>query len=156
MPDAIGSGAMPWISPGSLRIGNVYWDIWFIDDQPVQVDVCDPSKGRLADVPATPEVVGEWLRSGSQLTVSEPIELNVDGRTALRFDTEPSVGCDSASQLCLACASGPLEGSFQVGFRVYAIPTGGDTIIAVVESDEGGREEALLAADELVRSLTFD
>ena len=149
------AGAMPWISPSSLRIGNVYWGIWFIDDEPVQLDVCDPSKGRLADVPATPEAVGEWLRSASRLTISEPIELTVDGRTALRFDTQPSVACDGGSQLCQVCDSGPLEGSFQVGFRVYAIPTGDDTIIAVVGSD-GPIGQADVLADEIVRSMTFD
>jgi hypothetical protein len=155
MPDSP-PGAMPWFGPRSLRFGNVYWDVWLIDDQPVQADVCDPSKGRLADVPATPEAVGEWLRSSSRLAVSEPIELTVDGQTALRFDTEPTDGCDDASQMCLACPGRPHEGLFLVGFRVYAIPTGDDTIIAVVNSDPGSLEDARGFGDDLVRSLDFD
>ena len=85
--------AFYWYAPGRLRISHPYWRTWFIDDQSVYADICDPSRGTLADVPATPEAVGDWLRSSSGTTVSPPVEIVVDGRTALRFDLVQSETC---------------------------------------------------------------
>ncbi len=131
-----------------LRIGHPYWRTWFIDDQSVYADVCDPSKGTLADVPATPEAVGEWLRSSSGTTVSPPVELVVDGRTALRFDIVQSEACVRGTD-----PESPDVFSID-GFRVYAIPTGDDTILFTAWTDGGS--DIASGADELVRSMTFD
>ncbi len=72
---------------GVLRIAmGCCWNTFLLDDQVVLADVCDAAVGTLPDIPATPQAVGEWLRSSTGLTVSDPIEIPVDGRTALRFD----------------------------------------------------------------------
>ena len=137
-----------WDSAGVLRISmGCCWNTYFLDDTPVNVDACDPTKGTLADLPATPAEVGEWLRSSSLLTVSDPVEVPVDGRTALRFDTD-------ASGSCLAFV--PSAPSVFVGQRFYAIPTGNDTIVYVVWGDEGSYPFIKQGADDLVRSMTFD
>jgi hypothetical protein len=152
-------GAKQVTSTGDLRFnGGPYWSVWLFDDVPVMVDVCDPSNGRLADVPTTPEAVGSWLRSSSRLTVSDEAAITVDGRPGLRFDTEASEACKDFGGLCLECGSGPREGAFQVGYRLYAIPTGDDTIIAVVASDPAleSLEDSAEFAEGLVQTMTFD
>jgi len=150
------AGAMQVVSSGDLRFnGGPYWSVWLFDDVPVMVDVCDPAKGRLDDVPATTEAVGAWLRSSSRLAVSNETPMTADGRAAIRFDTEPSEACESFGGLCDACDPGPREGAFRIGHRIYAIPTGDDTIIAVVEVD-GIDPNADAFAEGLVTTMTFD
>lgn len=135
-----------WVTRGGLQLGaGCCWSSRIIDDQPVDADVCDPTRGQLPDVPATPVAVGEWLRSSSGLVVSDPIEVSVDGRIALRFDIESfdvgisnSPGCPGAS------------------FRYYAIPTGDDTILYSVWSDPGSYPSVEQGVEALVRSITFD
>lgn len=140
-----------WGTQGGLRIGSgCCWNSWFIDDLPVNVDVCDWTKGRLADVPATPQAVGEWLRSASGLKVADPIEIPVDGRTALRFDVQTS-----RSAVCRG-SDAPSNSPSVTGFRYYAIPTGDDTILYVVWADPGSYPSVKAGADALVRSMTFD
>ena len=136
-----------WGSLGLFHIGAAFWSTWFIDDRPVSVDLCDSTKGRLDDVPATPEAVGAWLRSSIGLTVSEPIEVPVDGRVALRFDLQPTAGCHGGA------LTPPNVGP---GFRIYAIPTGDDTILYSVWSDFGSLASVEMGVDELVRSMTFE
>ncbi len=142
----VGIGWSP--ATGRLRIGHPYWRTWFIDDQSVYADICDPSKGTLHDVPATPEAVGEWLRSSSGTTVSPPIELEVDGRSALRFDIRQSDACVRQTDPTSTDVM-PID-----GFRVYAIPTGDDTILYTAWTDGGS--DIATGVDELVRSITFD
>ena len=140
--------ARTWFAPGRLEIRTRHWSTWFVDDQQVYADICDPSKGTLPDVPATPEAVGDWLRSSSSTTVSPPVQLTVDGRTALRFDIRQS-------EACVGQTDPASPDVFPIGgFRVYAIPTGDDTILYTVATSGGGDIEA--GADELVRSMTFD
>lgn len=142
-------------SKGELRIGyGCCWMSWLLDDHALNADVCDPIKGMLADVPSTPELVDLWLRSSSDLVLSDAIEVPVDGRTALRIDVlstgaEPwYAGCDGSIA--------PTQPSILGGFRYYAIPTGDDTILYVVWSDPGSLPGVSAGADELVRSITFD
>ena len=152
-------GAKQVVSDGDLRFNaGPYWSIWLFDDVPVMVDVCDPSMGRLTDVPATPVAVGAWLRSSSRLTVANQTALMVDGRPALRFDTEASEACEGFGGLCAECGSGPREGAFQIGFLLYAIDTGDDTIIAVVQSEPAVEEleHAEAFAEGMARTMTFD
>ncbi len=141
--------ARQWGTRGGLMIAmGCCWYSTLIDDQPVNVDVCDRTKGTMPDVPPTPEAVGRWLRSSSGLTVSDPVELLVDGRTALRYDLDV-VGCTGGTGSMM-----PPE--FFIGSRVYAIPTGDDTIVYAIWSDEGSSRGVLAGAEQLVRSMTFD
>lgn len=139
----------------ALRLGTAYWHSYFIDDLPIGRDVCDRSKGTLPDV-LDPVATGDWLRS-SGLRVSGPAEIPVDGRIALRWDVESGdttttgATCDEAAVLWTA--DGELRAA---GFAYYAIPTGTDTILYVVWSDEGSFESTRAGAEKLVRSMTFD
>ena len=151
MPSTDPVGSMrKWGTVGGLRIfAGCCWSTWFVDDQPVNVDVCDYTKGRLDDVPSTPEAVEAWLRSSSRLTVSHAIEIPVDGRTALRFDLKPAEDCRSREGTLT-------QPSFDIGFRIYAIPTGDDMILYSVWSDPGSLPSLDMGVEELVRSMTFD
>jgi hypothetical protein len=134
---------------GVFRVGNGYsWTSFFVDDVPVPADVCDARSGLLADVPASPEDVAAWLRGAHGITVTQERDLVVDGRTARSFSISGD-GCDQWTP-----PLGP--GEFYYGFRVYAIPTGDDTILYLPWSDGGSLPFIERAADELVRSLTFD
>ena len=139
-----------WGTSGGLRMGmGCCWTGILLDDQPVNVDVCDYTLGTLADIPSTPKAVGAWLRASPQMTVSDPVELTVDGRTAFRFDT-------IARDPCRGREGAMIPPEFDIGTRVYAIPTGHDTIIYSIWSDAGSRAGVEAGADELVRSMTFD
>lgn len=134
---------------GGLRIANRYsWSSSFHDDQPVSVDVCNPRGETLGDIPATPEAVGEWLQSGSAIDVAPAIPIQVDGRTALRYDVMLADRCRTFN-----AALAPPQ--FSLSFRVYAIPTGDDTIIYVLWSDAGSYAGVEASADQLVRSIEF-
>jgi hypothetical protein len=136
------------LTKGVLRIGNGYsWSSSFHDDVPVFSDVCDTGSPALADIPATPEEVGAWLRSSRGLSiVDDPMEVTVDGRPALAF--VPVEGCASFDP--------PLGGTqFNLGSIVFAIPTGDDTILYVVGGDGGDEPSDAAVAVELVRSMTF-
>jgi hypothetical protein len=140
--------ASQWGTTGGLKIGNGYsWSSYFYDDVPVPRDLCDSRDGVLPDVPDTPEAVDAWLRSSSLRVVPEATTITVDGRTALRYDGLEQYWCIGSS---------PLPGHVFIGFRIYAIPTGDDTILYVVDSDVGGSPYVESGADELVRSIDFD
>ncbi len=135
------------------------WVTWLLDDQPVRVDVCDSSRGVLPDIPATPEDVGSWLRSGSTLVVADPVEIPVDGRTALRYDitSPPWTGVGGPTGCQVGDADNGLgEGSYPLTTRVFAVPTRDDTILYVTWSDAGSLPYVEQGADELVGSMTFD
>jgi hypothetical protein len=134
--------------------------ITFHDDVRLQADLCQSSEV-ITDVPATPEAVGLWLRSDEGVSVSEPMTLTVDGRQALAFDVQ--LGPD-----CYDGGAESVPGHPVIAFarnerhRVYAIPTGNDTIL--VATWGGGYQgegethlDALNAAtDQLVESMNFD
>jgi hypothetical protein len=137
---------------GVFRVGNGYsWTSFFVDDVPVAADVCDVGSGVLADVPATPEDVGAWLRGARGITVTEERDVVIDGRTAKSFSIRIH-GDDS----CGLWTSPLGPGEFYFGFRVYAIPTGDDTILYLPWSDGGSFPDTQRTSDELVRSMTFD
>lgn len=146
LPDALGSAyAWTWLGPNRLRIGMIYWKGLFVDDEPLYVDMCDPAKGTLSDVPGTPDAVGAWLRSNGVLRVPDPVAIEVDGREGLMF--EATVECPNGA----SASAGP---RVPAG-RIYAIPTGDDVVLYVTWSD-GGVPGFDTASDELVRSITFD
>jgi hypothetical protein len=132
---------------GLFRLGNGWdWRGFFVDDLAVGADICHPARGRLADLPTTPKQVETWLRSSSGLRVGDPIELTVDGRTALSIPIE-SIDCpmwDPPSR----------PGTFYLGSRVYAIPTGDDLILFTATS--WSVQDINPIADELVQSMRFD
>jgi len=132
---------------GIFVLGNGWdWRGFFLDDMRLGADICHPERGRLTDIPATADAVEAWLRSSSGLRVGDPVELTVDGRTALSIPIE-SVDCHEWDP--------PLvPGEVYLGSRVYAIPTGDDMILFTATSFS--LEEIGPIADELVRSMTFD
>jgi hypothetical protein len=152
VPDALAPGpsgsiyAWTWLGPGRMKIGMIWWHGLFVDDEPLYVDACDPTKGTLTDVPGTPAAVGDWLRSNPSLTLRGQREIDVDGGTAYLFETD-APDCSNGR--------GPSFGPTVPAGRLYAIPTGHDTILYVTWSD-GGVAEFDSASDELVRSMTFD
>ncbi len=64
----------------------VYGVATFHDDQNVVDNLCNATG--LITIPSTPEEIGTWLADSAGLTVSEPTELSVDGRTATAWDIE--------------------------------------------------------------------
>jgi len=141
--------AWRYVSDGGLRFGGAWWSMRILDDVPLNVDVCDETSALLADIPSTPQAVGEWLRSSAGVTVSEPVEVPVDGRTALRFDIGESATPCPGSRL-------PAGGYYGYRSRAYAIPTGDDTILLVGGSDEVNYEAVKAAMEAFVRSMQFE
>ena len=139
--------ASRYVSDGGLQFGGVWWSMRLIDDLAVQADLCDTTSAIRSDIPATPEAVDEWLHAIPGLTVSEPVEVPVDGRTALRFDIDAE-RCDDMARL-------PLGGLYGYLMRAYAIPTGDDTILLVGGSDGVNYEAVKAAMDAFVRSMDF-
>jgi hypothetical protein len=131
---------------GVFVLGNGFdWRGFFLDDMPLGADICHPERGRLADIPATPGAVEAWLRSSSGLRVGDPVELTVDGRTALSIPIDP-IDCHEWDPPLI-------PGEFYLGTRVYAIPTDDDLILFTATSF--GLDEIGPIADDLVRSMTF-
>lgn len=129
----------------------------FYDDVDVLDDMCTPT-GLIA-IPQTPDGIGTWLTSATDLTVSDPMEISLDGRTALAWDVAVDASCVAGDP--------SVEGAsfwFQPGehHRIYAIPTGDDTVLGVTWGNEfGGAGEEYLdemnaAIDDLVASMDFD
>jgi hypothetical protein len=141
---------------GTLIFESGLWGgVTFHDDQSMQSDMCTPTGGRIADIPATPDAVGRWLGSSAGLVVSAPAQLTVDGRTALRWDvTTPSVCDQRANQPTAQFGGGERH-------RLYAVPTGTDDILVVTWGFDwsNGSDEYLdavnAATDDLVRSMKF-
>jgi len=147
-----GSGNLARVSgrfwgKGIMVLGNGFdWQGFFLDDLRLGTDICRPERGRLEDIPATPGAVAAWLRSSSGLRVGDPVEITVDGRTALQIPVEV-VDCHEWEP--------PLTmGEFYLGTRVYAIPTGDDLILFTATSFS--LEEIGPVADDLVTSMTFE
>jgi hypothetical protein len=142
--------AWPEVSAGGLRFGGSWWSMTFVDDLPVNSDLCDQTSPLLADIPSTPQAVGRWLRSNRGARVTEGTPVPVDGRAALRFDLEEVVAappCDGGRL--------PAGGFFPALLRAYAIPTGGDTILLFGGSDGVNWTAVKEAMESFVRSMDF-
>jgi hypothetical protein len=131
-----------WFATGRLGVYNNWSHALFFDDQPLPVDACDASRGSLSDLPGTPEGFEAWLRA-SGLTMEARAVVAVNGRTAIRYDTE-SADCPS---------SATRASEIPLGGRYYLVPSPNDTILVSVYGDT---DAELRLLDELVRSITFD
>lgn len=137
-----------YVSDAGLWFGGPWWSMVIVDDAPVLANLCDRDGAVLPGVPSTPDAVLEWYRS-SGLRTGEPVEIAVDGRTALRFDLlESEAPCDGTRL--------PLGGYYPYSSRAYAIPTGDDTILIVFGSDGVNWEAVKAAVEALVLSMDFE
>lgn len=141
----------------NLRLRPQYGAVVIQDQAVLPADECHPEKGAISDVPATPQAVGTWLAKG--LKVSSPVRLIVDGRVALRWDVYvPKTGCTLTDT-----PAGSPAAWFNPGehHRVYAVPTGTDTILITTwgAGYQGEGEELLPQlnswTDAFVRALHF-
>lgn len=132
--------AVTWLAPGKLSVGNVWWRGKFLDDWTLPIDRCDPGAGSLPDIPPSVRAFESWLRSnGRSVAIEERRELEVDGRTVVRYATIES-----------SCP-GQKPNTFARSW--YLIPTGDDMILFNVYGDT---ETEYQVADEIVRSMAFD
>ena len=127
--------AWTWLAPGTLHLGGAWWSSRFYDD--LTLPTCDRA---LADIPSTPAEFESWLRSTGR-SIDRSAVLEVDGRTAVRYDTsDPSSDC-------------PGRESDRFFGRWYLIPSRDDTILFTLYGDT---ETEVQYADDIVRSMTFD
>ena len=142
---ATGSPAIgdPWPDGHTFRVwGRPDWAVTFHDDVLLANDLCNTSSGA-GELPQTPEAIGAWLASSTATTLSAPMLLQVDGRTATAWDATFGSQCSGkADGAAVYMSAGDVH-------RFYAIPTGTDTILAITWDSD------LAASDELVKSMTF-
>jgi hypothetical protein len=146
LPSGWPQGPVPIADPGAS--GHTWrlwsqgaWAVTFHDDVLLPTDLCAPTSG-LAPLPATPDAIMAWLAASSGTTLSAPVTLQVDGRTATAWDV-------SFGPACQGNRSADVYVSANEQHRFYAIPTGTDTILAITW------DTAAAPADKLVESLTF-
>jgi hypothetical protein len=138
------------------------------DDFRIDTNLCRPN-GEVQEVPATPEAVGEWLHElapgrgggGVPNVVTDQPDMTVDGRVAKVYNVELGSNCDSTGHQGDVWSGR----SFEV-HRIYAIPTGTDTILVITWNEgwhwltrEGGnvpQESVTAIADRLVASFHFE
>jgi hypothetical protein len=144
------ASAWTWLAPGHLAFSHPYWFGDLLDDWTLPIDHCDPTAGSLPDIPSSPDALESWLRSNGR-SIDRSADLEVDGRTATRYDTSV------ASEPPRDCAGPPPDAvdysTVRFLSRWYLIPTGDDTILFNVYGDT---EAEYQVADEIVRSMTFD
>ena len=128
------------------------------DDFTINSNLCRPTTD-VQEVPETPAAVGEWLHgnvagSGPAMTVTDQPDVVVDGRVAKVYDvvTDGTCGTDDPP--------GDPDvwwGSNQT-HRIYAIPTGTDTILVMTWNLAGALDLTQLneIANRLVERMTFD
>lgn len=150
------SGGRPPAIDRTYRVYSTVWgSVTFHDDESLPADMCRASGSSIDDVPATPGEVGRWLESAVGLLVSAPITMTVDGRPAMVWDTQTGGNCDAIP------SRNPPWFGVDERHRIYAVPTGSDTILVITWGVDwgNGSEEYLdqvnAAADELVRSMKF-
>ena len=127
------------------------------DDFRINSNLCFPSE-EVQEVPDGPEAVGEWLHGieaadrNRNFTVTDQPDIIVDGRTAKVYDVV----------LGGVCGEDPVPGGPDVWFnahekhRIYAIPTGTDTILVFTWPNANPPELINPVADRLVQSFQFD
>lgn len=108
------------------------------DDFKIDTNFCNPD-GQTQSVPATPEAVGEWLHSlapgvegGGRVpnVITDQPDMTVDGQVAKVYNVEFGSYCDSTGH------QGDVWSGRSYGFhRMYAIPTGTDTILVITWND---------------------
>ncbi|HLO36397.1 MAG TPA: hypothetical protein VK194_09960, partial [Candidatus Deferrimicrobium sp.] len=143
---------------GAGHILHVNWisrdfGLMIVDDIRFPRDLCNPTADVLADIPATPDAVGQWLHGSAGLTVTDLSALTVAGRQAKAWDITLPAACTAAAD--------PPDGSpdlwFQAGgqHRIYAVPTGADTILVITWPSKGSAAKENAETDPLVTSLRF-
>ena len=132
------ASAVTWVALGRLKFSHPWWFGEFFDDSALLIDRCDPGAGSLPDVPRSPQSFESWLLSNGH-SIEEAVEIEVDGRTSMRYRTTVS--------------SCPRDEPNDFGSRWYLIPTDDDTILFNVYGDT---ETEYRVADEIVRSMVFD
>ena len=143
---------------GGGHILHVNWiatgfGLMIVDDLRFSRDLCNPTADVLADIPATPDAVGQWLHGSTGLKVTDLPALTVDGRQAKAWDITLPHSCTAAAN--------PPDGSpdlwFQAGqqHRIYAVPTGTDTILVITWPSQGQETKQNAETDPLVTSLRF-
>jgi len=133
------------------------------DDFRIDTNLCRPN-GQTQEVPATPEAVGEWLHSlapgrdvgGVPNVVTDQPDMTVDGRVAKVYDVGLGSNCDSTGHQGDVWSGRSFE-----HHRIYAIPTGTDTILVITWNEGGARpampqESVTAIADRLVSSFQFE
>ena len=155
-PDAVakgftygGGGHTMQINYPPITIG-----ITIHDDFRIDTNLCRPN-GDVQEVPATPEAVGEWLHDqadtdAQDLTVADQPDMTVDGRTAKVYDV--------ALGDCGGDYVGDVSSYMGRSHRMYAIPTGTDTILVITWNEDSNvpQESVTAIADRLVASFQFD
>jgi hypothetical protein len=131
-----------WADGNTWRVRvNPLWAVTIHDDIRMGIDLCKAESGT-RDLPDTPEAIGAWLAGSSETTLSAPMSLQVDGRTATAWDVTFGTSCAGS-------IAGEVYMSANDHHRFYAIPTGTDTILAITWDSD------LAATDQLVESMTF-
>lgn len=127
------------------------------DDFRIDTNLCRPN-GQTQEVPETPEAVGEWLhelrpgRAAPNVVTDQP-DMTVDGRVAKVYDIKFGSDCDSTGH-----QGDVYMGDSNQSHRVYAIPTGTDTILVITwnEGRNVPQESVTAIGDRLVASFKFD
>jgi hypothetical protein len=145
-----------------IRFQNINASITIHDDAWINTDLCRITEDS-GDVPETPAGVAAWLHeqadrpvdAAARITVTDRPDFTVDGRVAKVFDIVMGATCGTDKD--------PVPGQPDVWFganethRIYAIPTGTDTILVVTwNQGQNAPPEAIgFIADRLVLSLDF-
>ena len=129
------------------------WLLLFLDDRPVFADACLGGGSTLPDIPTSASAVADWLAASPGLLSSNPTEVEVDGRVALRFDIATDSPCELGAPMI---APGYRLFPAEATLVVYAIPTGDDVILAILASDSGNRSDMRANADRLIGSIAFE
>ena len=161
-PDAVANGYTYGAEGHTMQISyDIDIAMTIHDDFRIDTNLCEPN-GQVQEVPATPEGVGEWLHDqlpswagevgdGTKVVADQP-DMTVDGRVAKVYDVRTSFDCHTTA------AIGDVSTYSNQWHRMYAIPTGTDTIL-VMTWNQGGtlpQEGVNAIADRLVASFKFD
>ena len=146
----------------SFRVDALEYGVVDLPRRPARRRRPLPADGRPSRIPQTPDEVAAWLAGshGYDRLAADRV-LAVDGRDGARVRRHAS------ARPATVGGEPPVSDTafwFQAGehHRVYAIPTAGDTILAVTWGGgfAGEGEEFLdtmnAATDDLVRSMTFE
>jgi hypothetical protein len=161
-PDAVADGKT-WGGGGHnmhIRYLDFQVAVTIHDDFRIDTNFCRPD-GKTQSVPATPEAVGEWLHGlapgrdvggGVPNVVTDQPDMTVDGRVAKVYDFKIGSDCDSTGH------QGDVWTTSTELHRIYAIPTGTDTILVITwnDGDNVPQESVTAIADRLVASFHFE
>lgn len=138
------------VSPTSFLIRGSGVAAFYDDAAVIPPNLCDG--GAPIAMPASPEAVGAWLQgmvTFPGLDVTERTSTSVDGRQAQSWDVScRKVGPPQVENTLMFQAGDP--------HRIYAIPSGDDTILLITSKGGGDFDSFNRSVDELVRSITFD